>query len=139
MDFHIVSLQDVRRVAAHFLRAAGSRRHFAFYGAMGAGKTTFIKALCAELGVTDPVTSPTFAIVNEYRTPLHGWVYHFDFYRLDKPSDAFDFGGEEYFESAYYCFVEWPEKAEVILPDSVCRVSIAEQPDGSRLITIPSL
>jgi len=139
MDLHIASLQDLKRVAVRFLQVTGDCRHFAFYGAMGAGKTTFIKALCAELGVTDPVTSPTFAIVNAYRTPIHGWVYHFDFYRLENPSDAFDFGGEEYFESRYYCFVEWPERGEVILPDSVCRVYITEQPDGSRLVSLPSL
>ena len=102
---------------------------------MGAGKTTFIKALCEELGVEDAVNSPTFAIVNEYySTRLDGPIFHFDFYRIKRIEEAFDIGTDDYFYSGAPCFIEWPELIEDILPEEAVRVSIEEQPDGTRTI-----
>ena len=110
----------------------------AFYGKMGAGKTTFIKALCEELGVEDVITSPTFAIVNEYSLPLggrlEGALYHFDFYRIKKIEEVYDMGYEDYFYSGNLCLIEWPELIEDLLPEDALRVTIEEQPDGSRII-----
>ena len=119
-----MSLENIDDAAQTFLHKTGDCRHFAFYGAMGAGKTTFIKAVCKALGVENTVTSPTFALVNEYHTKENRMVYHFDFYRINKPEEVFDFGCEEYFASGEYCFVEWPEKAEIALPSNICRVHI---------------
>ena len=130
-----MSLSEIDAAAREFLRLTKGRKHFAFYGAMGAGKTTFIKALCKALGVTGVVTSPTFALVNEYNAGSNS-VYHFDFYRINKPEEVFDFGCEEYFASGQYCFVEWPEKAEMVLPSDTCRVDIREIANGNREITI---
>ena len=110
---------------------------FAFYGKMGAGKTTFITALCHELGVKeDVVNSPTFTIVNEYKSAKGFPIYHFDFYRLNKPQEAYDIGIEEYFASNGLCLMEWPEKIEEILPESTVRVNIEELPDKSRILSI---
>ena len=132
-----MSLADIDHAAQTFLQKVGDRRHFAFYGSMGAGKTTFIKALCRALGVQGAVTSPTFALVNEYRAGANGMAYHFDFYRINKPEEVFDFGCEEYFASGGYCFVEWPEKAEIALPSDICRVHIRELSNGNREVSIP--
>ncbi len=129
-------LDGIDQAAREFLRLTGGRKHFAFYGTMGAGKTTFIKALCKALGVPGTVTSPTFALVNEYNAGNNGMIYHFDFYRINKPEEVFDFGCEEYFASGGYCFVEWPEKAEMALPADVCHVTIKELINGNREITI---
>ena len=116
------------------METMGSHRVFAFYGSMGAGKTTFIKAICQELGVTDDVVaSPTFAIVNEYEGS-DGPIYHFDFYRIKKISEAQDMGCEDYFYSGSPCFIEWPELIEPLLPDDTVRVKIEEQPDGARSV-----
>jgi len=131
-----MSLENIDDAARLFLEKVGKRRHFALYGSMGAGKTTFIKALCKALGVTGTVTSPTFALVNEYNTGNNGKVYHFDFYRINKPEEVFDFGCEEYFASGGYCFVEWPEKAEIALPSDICKVKIRELMNGNREISI---
>ena len=131
-----MSLADIDGAARTFLQKVGDRKHFAFYGSMGAGKTTFIKAICRALGVTGAVTSPTFALVNEYHVGVNGMAYHFDFYRIQKPEEAFDFGCEEYFASGGYCFVEWPEKAETALPSDICRVGIKELINGNREIEI---
>jgi tRNA threonylcarbamoyladenosine biosynthesis protein TsaE len=131
-----VSLSGIDHAAREFLQKVPGRRRFAFYGAMGAGKTTFIKALCKALGVTGSVTSPTFALVNEYEAENNEIVYHFDFYRIDKPEEVFDFGCEEYFASGNYCFAEWPEKAEIVLPPDICRVSVVETATGTRIITL---
>lgn len=128
--------QDIQQAVAQFVAAMGTSTVFAFYGKMGAGKTTFIKALCRELGVQDTVNSPTFAIVNEYEAGDGQPVYHFDFYRIKRLTEAYDMGCDEYFYSGRPCFIEWPELIEDILPDDTVRVHISEQPDGSRLISM---
>ena len=128
-----MSLENIDTAACEFLQKTADYRHFAFYGSMGAGKTTFIKALCKALGVTGTVTSPTFALVNEYNA-TNGKVFHFDFYRINKPEEAPDIGCEEYFASGEYCFVEWPEKAEIYLPPDICKINIQEIANGNRKI-----
>ena len=131
----IHSLEDIKRAASEFVALIGNRRIFAFYGHMGAGKTTFIKAICEELGVTDAVSSPTFAIVNEYDTPTGRPVYHFDFYRIKRLAEVYDMGYEDYFYGRGICFIEWPELIEELLPEETVCVTIEEQTDGSRVIT----
>lgn len=111
-------------VAQALLKTYPGSRIFALYGAMGAGKTTFIKALCRELGVDDIVQSPTFAIINEYKTRQGNSIFHFDFYRIRKPEEAFDIGYEDYFYSGSYCFIEWPELVESLLPADTVRVTL---------------
>ena len=128
------SIEEINKVARLFIDGMGSNRIFAFYGNMGAGKTTFIKAICEELGVTDTVTSPTFAIINEYTSPTEGSIYHFDFYRIKKLEEVFDMGFEDYFYSGNLCFIEWPELVEELLPLDAKKVTIAENSDGSRTI-----
>lgn len=130
------TLDSIREAAKTFIQNMGSGRVYAFYGKMGAGKTTFIKALCEELGVEDVITSPTFAIVNEYRSETTGQlIYHFDFYRIKKIEEVYDMGYEDYFYSGALCFVEWPELVDELLPGDAVKVQIEEQPDGSRTIT----
>lgn len=137
MKIEISSLNDIQRAAYEFLAAVDVNRVFAFYGAMGAGKTTFVKALCQELGVGDVVNSPTFAIVNEYHSDVLGTpVFHFDFYRIKRLEEAYDIGIDDYFYSGAPCFVEWPEMVEPLLPDDAVRVDIEELPDGRRLLTL---
>ena len=137
MEIKITSLDNIHEAAKQFIGAMGDSTVFAFYGKMGAGKTTFIKAVCEELGVTDVINSPTFAIINEYRSDETGeLIYHFDFYRINKMEEAFDFGYEDYFYSGALCFIEWPELIEELLPTDVVKVSIEEQEDGSRLMKI---
>ena len=114
------------QVAEQLLRSFPTARFFAFYGSMGVGKTTLIKSCCDSLGVEDNVCSPTFAIVNEYTTPQNESVFHFDFYRLKHIEEAYDIGCEEYFYSGLYCFVEWPELVEPLLPDSFVNVQLSE-------------
>lgn len=135
MVIKLANLSELPDAAAHVLAAAGERRVLLFYGEMGAGKTTLIKALCAQLGVADATSSPTFAIVNEYTSP-RGPVYHFDFYRIKSEQEAFDLGYEDYFYSDSYCFVEWPEKIAGLLPSDAISIQITVQPDGSRRIEI---
>ena len=134
MEIRIDSLDNIRAAAREFIRQMGDAHVFAFYGKMGAGKTTFIKALCEELGVEDVVTSPTFAIINEYTSAEGDSIFHFDFYRIKKVAEVYDMGYEDYFYSDALCFIEWPELIEEILPEDTMRVTIDEQPDGSRLI-----
>ena len=126
---------DLDRAAREFLRLTDGVRIYAFYGSMGAGKTTFISALCRVLGVGDEVASPTFTIVNEYRAGNGRAVYHFDFYRIERLQEVLDIGYEEYMDSDGICLMEWPEKIEAILSEDTLRVHIAEQPDGSRSVT----
>ena len=160
MDIKIQSIETIREAAREFINHIGEHRVFAFYGKMGAGKTTFVKAICEELGVEDVITSPTFAIVNEYTaspTPTEGGegladkggastsspsgrsgevsIYHFDFYRIKRLEEVYDMGYEEYFYSGALCFIEWPELIEPLLPDDAVRVIIEEQADGTRTVT----
>lgn len=128
-------LNEIAAAAQAFIDAMNGRRIFAFYGAMGAGKTTFIKAVCRALGVEDTVTSPTFAIVNEYATAQGEPVYHFDFYRIRRLAEAYDMGCEEYFQSGHLCLIEWPELVEDALPEETVAVTIETLPDGRRSIT----
>ena len=134
MEIRIENLDNIRAAAREFIQHMGEARVFAFYGKMGAGKTTFVKAICEELGVEDVITSPTFAIINEYEG--EETIYHFDFYRIKKLEEVYDMGYEDYFYSGALCFIEWPELIEEILPDDAVRVSIIEQQDGSRLVKI---
>ncbi len=130
----IENLDQIQAVAKEFISYIKEKKVFAFYGSMGAGKTTFIKALCEELGSPDIVTSPTFTLVNEYLTESGNVVYHFDFYRIEKKEEAFDFGFEEYLYSGNLCFIEWPEKIESLLPDSAIKVRIIVNNNNSRSI-----
>lgn len=134
MDITISDLSQINEAAKQFIQQMDGNTIFAFYGAMGAGKTTFIKALCEELGVVETITSPTFAIVNEYKDAHNNPIYHFDFYRINKIEEAFDFGYEDYFYSGHYCFIEWPELVEPLLPESAVRISISETEAGNRVI-----
>lgn len=132
----IRNLDTIREAAREFIGCMDDRTVFAFRGPMGAGKTTFIKAICEELGVEDVINSPTFAIINEYRSAVTGeLIYHFDFYRIGKIGEAQDIGTEDYFDSGALCLIEWPEKIEELLPADTVQVTIAENPDGSRTVT----
>ena len=132
---HINNLQEINSVAKAFLEIFPNKKVFAFFGEMGSGKTTFIKELCNELGVIGNSNSPTFALVNEYSTKDNQIIYHFDFYRINKISEAYDLGYEEYFYSGNYCFIEWPEKIEELLPENFVKVNIWVNDDNSRTIT----
>ena len=135
-EIKLNSLEEIGSVARTFLEEIGSNKLIAFYGHMGAGKTTFIKALCDELGVEDVVNSPTFAIVNEYTDREGESVFHFDFYRIKSLDEALGIGFDNYMDSGCFCFMEWPEKVEEILPEETLRVEISEVEDGTRLIKI---
>ena len=134
MEIKIQDIEHIREAAREFINQIGDRRVFAFYGKMGGGKTTFVKAICEELGVEDVITSPTFAIINEYTQPDGEPLYHFDFYRIKKLEEVYDMGYEDYFYSGALCFIEWPELIEEVLPDDAVRVHIEVQPDDSRLV-----
>ncbi len=151
MEIRIIDLEHIREAAREFIAQIGDHRVFAFYGKMGAGKTTFVKAVCEELGVDDVITSPTFAIVNEYTVSQNSslftfhsslssllsslsTIYHFDFYRIKRLEEVYDMGYEDYFYSGALCFIEWPELIEELLPDDAVRVIIEEQADGSRRV-----
>ncbi|MGM9714236.1 MAG: tRNA (adenosine(37)-N6)-threonylcarbamoyltransferase complex ATPase subunit type 1 TsaE [Prevotella sp.] len=134
MRLTIDNIDNIRTVAKEFVNNIGDSRIIAFYGKMGAGKTTFIKAICEVLGVQDVITSPTFAIVNEY-TADDGPIYHFDFYRIKKLEEVYDMGYEDYFFSGALCLMEWPELVEDILPEDTLRVRISENADGTRTVT----
>ena len=131
----ITSLNELGKGAKALLSYFPDTRVFAFYGKMGAGKTTFIQAVCKVLGSTDNVTSPTFAIINEYIIPKKKVVFHFDFYRIKNLEEAFDLGYEDYFFSGNYCFIEWPEKIESLLPEGIVAVKIKVQDDSSRIVS----
>ena len=133
MEIKIQDLAHINEAAKAFVENIGDHTVFAFYGKMGAGKTTFIKAICEELGVEDVITSPTFAIVNEY-TAQGEPVYHFDFYRIKKLEEVYDMGFEDYFYSGALCLIEWPELIEEVLPEDAVKVTIEEKEDGSRAV-----
>ena len=140
LEIKIQSLEHIHEAAREFIAAMGDNTVFALYGKMGAGKTTFIKALCQELGVEDVVTSPTFAVINEYRSDIAGeLIYHFDFYRIKKLEEVYDMGYEDYFYSGALCFIEWPELVEELLPGNTIKVTIEELEDGSRKLTMENL
>ncbi|MDD2381722.1 MAG: tRNA (adenosine(37)-N6)-threonylcarbamoyltransferase complex ATPase subunit type 1 TsaE [Mariniphaga sp.] len=129
------TIDTLDRVAKELVEQFSSQRIFAFYGKMGAGKTTFIQALCRILGSTDRVTSPTFAIINEYNSGDGSSIYHFDFYRIKDMEEAFDLGYEDYFYSGCYCLIEWPEKIEQLLPQHYVEVKIDVLADEGRNFT----
>ena len=141
MKIKINSINEINEAARQFIQSIGDHKVLAFYGKMGAGKTTFTKAICEELGVEDVITSPTFSIVNEYTTntklliPTVQPIYHFDFYRIKKLDEFFDMGGEDYFYSGNICFIEWPELIEEVLPEEAVKVTIDEEEDGTRTVT----
>ena len=135
MTIKIKDIDSISAAAQEFIAQMGENKIFAFYGGMGAGKTTFVKALCEAMGVTDTVNSPTFAIVNEYDTPTGSPIYHFDFYRIKRLTEVYDMGYEDYFYGRGLCFIEWPELIEDLLPEETVKVTITEQPDGSRVVS----
>ncbi|MBO1363576.1 tRNA (adenosine(37)-N6)-threonylcarbamoyltransferase complex ATPase subunit type 1 TsaE [Prevotella sp. A2931] len=135
MEIKITSLDNILKAAEEFISQMDDRKVFAFYGHMGAGKTTFIKALCEVLGVEDVITSPTFSLVNDYTDRNGNSIYHFDFYRIKKLEEVYDMGYEDYFYSGNLCLMEWPELIEELLPEDAVKVTITEQADGSRLVS----
>jgi len=135
MNISVNSLLDLEEAAKRLLDFSGTQKMFVFYGDMGAGKTTFIKALCAQLGVKETVSSPTFSIVNEYEGDGHR-IYHFDFYRIKSIQEAYDIGYEEYFYSGDICLIEWPEKIEELLPEHYIKVRITTVDPDKRVLTI---
>jgi tRNA threonylcarbamoyladenosine biosynthesis protein TsaE len=138
VTIRINALADLRKAAHSFINSMGEHRVFAFEGEMGAGKTTFIKSICQELGVVENITSPTFALINEYITPNGQLIYHFDCYRLKNIQEAFDFGAEEYFYSGNFCFIEWPDRIQSLLPDDTIFVKIDVLPNNQREVLVMS-
>ena len=135
MTINIDHISHIAQAAKTFVEQMGGKTIFAFYGKMGAGKTTFIKAICEQLGVEDVITSPTFAIVNEYQSATTGEpIFHFDFYRVKKIEEVYDMGYEDYFYSGALCFIEWPELIEDLLPDDAVKVKIEETEKGRIVI-----
>lgn len=131
----VTSVDELQSVAEELVNAFSADRVFAFYGKMGAGKTTFIQSICRVLGSEDNVTSPTFALINEYNTAQLESIFHFDFYRIKELEEAYDLGYEDYIYSGSYCLIEWPEMIEPLLPDNIVEVKIEVQDDESRVIT----
>ena len=136
MEIKITSLDSIHEAAKQFIAAMEENTVFAFYGKMGAGKTTFIKAVCEELGVTDVINSPTFAIVNEYEDAVGNTIYHFDFYRIKEIAEVYNMGYEEYFYSGDLCLIEWPELIEDLLPEDAMVVRIEVLSPTERKFTI---
>lgn len=131
---YIENLNSINIAAQDFIKKIKNKKVFAFYGEMGAGKTTFIKAICENLGVEDMINSPTFSIVNEYLDADGNIIYHMDCYRIEKESEATDIGVTGYLYSGNYCFIEWPEKIKRLLPDDMVKVKIAETENGIRIV-----
>ncbi len=139
MEIDAVSIKQLPNAAKQLIEFSGQKdKILLFYGEMGAGKTTFIKAFCAALGVEDTVSSPTFSIVNEYHYPA-GIIYHFDFYRLKNQTEALDLGLEEYLDSGEYCLIEWPEKIPDLLPENYLQINLKVQPDQQRKLTVTKI
>jgi tRNA threonylcarbamoyladenosine biosynthesis protein TsaE len=138
LTIHVSNVDELAAAAHQFVEAMGDETVFAFYGEMGAGKTTFINALCRELGVVDDVTnSPSFSIINEYRSDTTAeLIYHFDLYRLENLDEAIDIGVEDYFDSGALCLLEWPERIEPMLPDDTVNVTIKVNDDNTRDIIV---
>ncbi len=139
MKIEIPSIDNIQEAARQFVSLMGKGKVFAFYGKMGAGKTTFIKAICKELGVEDVITSPTFALVNEYTAGNGDPVYHFDFYRIKKIDEVYDMGYEDYFYSGALCLLEWPELVEELLPQETVSITITVSDNDARTIEIQGL
>ena len=135
MEVKIESLEKIDAAAAEFLKKIGDSRIIAFYGRMGAGKTTFVTAICRALGVEDVVNSPTFTIVNEYCTAEGDPLYHFDFYRINRLQEAVDIGFDEYLYSGCFCLIEWPEMVEELLPQETLKVTIDVPEENSRVLS----
>ena len=135
MTITIQSIETIDDAARQFIKVMGERKIFAFYGAMGAGKTTFIKAICEALGVKDVINSPTFSIVNEYLDGKGNSIFHFDFYRLKREEEAYDIGFDDYVYSGCVCLMEWPELVENLLPEETVKVHIQEAEDGKRFVS----
>jgi tRNA threonylcarbamoyladenosine biosynthesis protein TsaE len=135
-EIKIESPEKIHRPAREFLKIMNKKKVVAFYGELGSGKTTFIKALCRELGVVDIVSSPTFALIYEYKTRDDKTIVHFDLYRINHVTELFDLGYEDYFYGDYICFIEWAEKAEHLLPEGCLRAFISVEADGSRKLSI---
>lgn len=137
-ELKIENINTIQQTAKQFVELLKNmpEKVFAFNGEMGAGKTTFIKAVCEELGVIDTISSPTFSIVNEYHTKKDEVIFHFDCYRIENIQEALDLGAEEYLYSGNYCFIEWAENITPILPDSLIHINIRENKDGIRTISI---
>jgi tRNA threonylcarbamoyladenosine biosynthesis protein TsaE len=136
MKIIIKHKKDLPEAVKRLLKISGEKRLFAFYGPLGSGKTTIIKAICRELGAADPVSSPSFTIVNEYRTVSGEILYHIDFYRIRKLEEVFDFGIEEYFDSGSWCFMEWPELIEEILPPGTFKIRILVGKKEERILEL---
>jgi tRNA threonylcarbamoyladenosine biosynthesis protein TsaE len=134
MELQINNLEEIGTTAREFIRLTADATVIAFYGSMGAGKTTFVRALCEAKGVSEAVTSPTFAIVNEYQSAALEPIYHFDFYRIRRLSEAYDMGFEDYLYSGHLCLIEWPELVEELLPENTVRVHIDVNDDGTRTV-----
>lgn len=134
--FILKDISQLPDAAKWLIKAFNTNRHIAFYGELGAGKTTLIKEICRQLGVIENVTSPTFALVNEYRAAGTITIFHFDFYRIDDPVEALDIGFEDYLSSGEFCFMEWPERVEAYLPSETIKVNIEVQSDNSRIVNI---
>lgn len=133
---YIKNLENLPEVARRFLDENKDHRTFAFFGDLGSGKTTFIKAICNELNVVDIVNSPTFSLINEYRSEKGNTIYHMDFYRINSINEALDIGIEDYLTTNNYCFIEWPEKIESILPNQTTYIKITEDEEKGRILNI---
>lgn len=131
-----LTLDNASDIAEKFLSVVGDYRKFSFSGSMGAGKTTFITSICQKLKAIDSVSSPTFSIVNEYETETEELIYHFDFYRIENPEELYDIGFEEYCVDNHWCFIEWPEKAQELIPEDFISVAMIVEEDDNREIQI---
>ncbi|MBA7526730.1 hypothetical protein ES705_18900 [subsurface metagenome] len=135
-EFRFVFIEkDIKRVVKQLLSVIKGQKHFALYGAMGVGKTTLITAICKALGTDDLVSSPTFAIINEYSSQDGEPIFHFDFYRIKDPVELLDIGFHEYCTIDAFCFIEWPNKGEHVIPDDFLKLQLEEQPNGNRVLS----